>query len=306
VSHAALGHGEWLRKDCSLIAQDFRKYSLAAPEYDAVAAEYDELFHALDAAKTSGDAIAVLKNWDALRRSLSTWISLVNIRFHQDTRNEEFKKAREYCDELEPKLTNLAVDMKRRLKSSPHQVSLQERFGDQAFQIWECDIAAFNPTIEDDLVREAKLQTEYTELLATPRFDFQGERLTLSEIVKFAEYADRDVRHAAAKLRWGWFVENQERIDGIFDQLVRLRQQMAKKLGHRNFIAVGYQRMHRVDYDQSHVEKFRAEVRDRVVPSRSRFAGGKQQRWASIRSWPGTSRCKTSRETHGRKATTTG
>lgn len=253
-------------KGLSLSTPDFRNYALDAPDYDAVATEYDKLFRALDAAESSDEAIAVVQAWDKLRRRHSTWMSLVNIRFHQDTRNESFKKAREHCDELEPKLTNLAVAMKRRLKSSTHQVALKEYFGEQAFHIWDCDIAAFDPAIEDDLVREAKLQTEYIELLATPRFDFQGERLTLSEIVKFAEYADRDVRHAAAQLRWGWFAESQERIDGIVDQLVRVRHQMAEKLGHQNYIAVGYQRMHRVDYDQSHVERFRAEVRDRVVP----------------------------------------
>ncbi|MEX2169025.1 MAG: M3 family oligoendopeptidase [Pirellulales bacterium] len=249
-----------------MITQDFRSYTLAAPEYDEIAEEYDQLFRALDVASSGDEAVAAVQAWDALRRRLSTWNSLVNIRFHQDTRNDEYKRARAYCDELEPKLTNLAVAMKRRLKASPHRDALVRRFGTQVFQLWDCDIAAFDPAIEDDLVREAKLQTEYTSLLASPRFDFMGEKLTLSEITKFSEFADREVRHAAARARWGWFNESQQPLDDIFDQLVRLRQQMAEKLGYENFIAVGYERMHRVDYDQTHVERFRAEVRDRVVP----------------------------------------
>jgi M3 family oligoendopeptidase len=245
---------------------DFRKYEIAAPTYDDVAAEYADIHRALDTAASGAEAVAAVEKWDALRRRLSTWVSLVNIRFHQDTRNEAYKKAREYCDELEPKLTNLAVAMKRRLMESPHRPAIEKRFGSHAFDLWKCDIAAFDPAIETDLVEQAQLVNQFTALLASAKFEFQGETLTLSELGKFNEHADRSVRHDASRLRWGWFGENQAELDDIFDKLVRVRQTMAEKLGFANFIGVGYQRMQRVDYDQANVERFRTQVRELVVP----------------------------------------
>jgi hypothetical protein len=83
----------------------------------------------------------VVENWDLLRRRLATWISLVNIRFSQDTRNEEYIRAREYCDGLEPKLTNLATSLKRRLVESVYRPAIEERFGRHVFDLWKCDIA---------------------------------------------------------------------------------------------------------------------------------------------------------------------
>jgi len=245
---------------------DFREYTLPAPAYDDVAAEYERITHALESAATGTEAIAAIEDWDALRRRLSTWTTLVQIRFHQDTRNEQYKKAREYCDELEPKLTNLAVGVKRRLLESPHRPAIEARFGTHAFNLWACDIAAFDPAIERDLVEQAKVVAEYTELLSSAKFEFRGESLTLSEIMKYAEHAERDVRHDASRLRWGWFGDNQEQFDALFDKLVRLRQRMAEKLGAENFIRVGYQRMQRTDYDHTDVERFRSQVRDLVVP----------------------------------------
>jgi M3 family oligoendopeptidase len=264
-----LAHAAAIRRTTgngAMSTTDFQQYELPAPSYDDVAAEYAEINRALNAAATPADAIAAMEKWDALRRRLATWVSLVYIRFNQDTRNEAYVKNREYCDELEPKLTNLAVAMKRRLMDSPHRAALEQRFGRHAFNLWACDIAAFDPAIEDDLVEQSKLFAEYKALLASAKFDFQGETLTLSELMRFNEHADRSVRHDAARLRWNWFGEKQEKLDEIFDNLVRLRQRMAEKLGFENFVAAGYQRMQRTDYDAADVEQFRAQVREVVVP----------------------------------------
>jgi M3 family oligoendopeptidase len=247
-------------------AVDFCEYSLPAPTYEEVATQYEALTRSLDRATAGSEAIAVVENWDLLRRRLATWISLVNIRFSQDTRNEEYIRAREYCDGLEPKLTNLATSMKRRLVESVYRPAIEERFGRHVFDLWKCDIAAFDPAIEDDLVKQAKLYAEYKALLASAKFDFQGETLTLSELMKFNEHPDRMVRHDAALLRWGWFGERQEQLDAIFDKLVYVRQKMAEKLGFKNFIGAGYQRMQRTDYGQADVERFRDQVKEYVVP----------------------------------------
>jgi M3 family oligoendopeptidase len=67
-------------------------------------------------------------------------------------------------------------------------------------------------------------------------------------------------------MRWTWFAKHREQFDSIFDQLVRVRHSMAEKLGYTNYIEVGYQRMHRVGYAQADVERFRAQVREHVVP----------------------------------------
>jgi M3 family oligoendopeptidase len=74
------------------------------------------------------------------------------------------------------------------------------------------------------------------------------------------------VRYDAEKLRWGWYAENRPALDRIFDEQVKLRHAMARKLGFDNYISLAYQRMCRIDYGQVDVERFRAEVREHVVP----------------------------------------
>jgi M3 family oligoendopeptidase len=240
--------------------------SSPTPVYETIAAQSRELESAVEQATSADQQISAIERWDKLRRELETWNALVNLRFNQDTRNEQFKKDREYCDELTPRLTDLEVRMKRLLLASRFRGELEQRFGKQAFALWEADVMAFDPKIEPHLVREAKLQAEYSELTAGAKVHFRGQDYNLSGITKFREDSDRQTRHDAEQVRWQWFAENREQLDRIFDDLVKLRDEMARQIGFADYIELGYKRMKRVDYDRNDVERFRAEVREHVVP----------------------------------------
>jgi len=65
---------------------------------------------------------------------------------------------------------------------------------------------------------------------------------------------------------WDWFAEQGEPLDRTYDQLVHLRDTMARKLGFDDYVELGYRRMNRIDFNARDVEQFRAEVRRHVVP----------------------------------------
>jgi M3 family oligoendopeptidase len=240
--------------------------SAPAPVLEELTARYRALEADLNAATTGPAAIDVVERWDKIRRELETWSALVNLRFNQDTTNAEYKRDREFCDEITPKLTDLDVRMKRLLLKHPRRADVERKFGPQAFALWEADVLAFDPAIMDDLVREANLQAEYNELTAGAKLQFRGQTYNLSGIVKFREDADRQTRHDAEQVRWQWYADNRPQLDRIYGDLVGLRHGMAQKLGFADYIGLGYKRMKRVDYNQADVEQFRAEVREHLVP----------------------------------------
>ena len=244
----------------------FEQITEPTPTYEAVAAEYAKFNADWDAATNVVDRVVVVSAWDKLQRRLATWGNLTDLRFNQDTSHADYKRAREYRDELRPKLTDLAIGLKRKLIASPHRAELERRFAPQAFALWEADVAAFDPRIQDDLVRESKLEAEYIDLLAAAKLEFQGATYNLSGLAKFRVDADRGVRYESNRVNWQWFADQRERLDRIYDDLVRLRSSMAQKLGFADFVGLGYKRMKRVDYGQAEVERFRAAVREDVVP----------------------------------------
>ncbi len=250
----------------SLTTVNFADIKLETPVLETIEAEYRAINNALDRATTKEELASALQQWEDLRRRLETWTALTSLHFSQDTRNETYKEAQEYCDELQPKLTAMAIAMKRKLIASHKRKELEAIVGEQAFSLWATDITTFEPIIEADLVKESKLINQYVELLASAAIDFQGKTVNLSGIRKYTESRDRTVRYQAETARWIFFSQHQEQLDRIYDELVKLRHQMAQKLGYDNYIGLGYQRMQRIDYNQADVTRYRDEVVKEVVP----------------------------------------
>ena len=244
----------------------FNDMHMPRPDVDEVTATYAGIAKAFDEAGTPAERGAAVRDWDRVRGRLWTYMSLTNLRFSQDTRDADRKAEREYCDSIRPKLQNLDTEIMRKLLDSPHRAEMEAEIGAQAFALWDCEIGTFAPEIEDDLVEESRLEAEYVELLASAEIEFRGETYNLPGLGKFAEDPDRETRHAASTASWGWTASQGEKLDRIYDDLVKLRHKMAVKLGYENFIGMGYKRMGRIDYNQQDVENFRAQVRDTLVP----------------------------------------
>jgi M3 family oligoendopeptidase len=256
---------------------NFADIQVETPTLEQVTAEYESINQALDRALTTEAKREALQQWEDLRRRLDSWSALTSLHFSQDTTNEDYKQAKSYADELQPKLTALAVAMKKRLLNSPDLAEFETILGKQAFSLWSADVTAFEPIIEADLVQESKLINQYVQLLASAEIQFQGETLNLSGIRKYSQDSDRQIRYQAEKARWHFFEQHQSQLDSIYDQLVKLRHSMATKLGYENYIGLGYKRMQRIDYTEADVANYRQEVVKEVVPLAQKIIAQKAQ-----------------------------
>ncbi|RAI58423.1 M3 family oligoendopeptidase [Roseicella frigidaeris] len=235
----------------------------------------------------SGALVPALAAWDRLRRDHESWSSLAHLRFAQDTTDAAAKAAREYADALAPVAEAHDTALKRRLLAWPDRAALEAAAGGFALRLWEMDVTTFEPAIADDLEEESRLGARYTELLASARLPIGGTEVNLSGLAPYAEAPDRATRHQAEALRWGFFAAQGEALDGFYDDLVRLRHGMARKLGYENYIPLGYRRMRRTDYDAADVARYRDEVAAHVVPLVARLLERRRQGqgWDRLRFW---------------------
>jgi len=233
---------------------------------DEIVRKYSDITTAFDHASDTGRRVEVLREWDDFERKLETWGSMAYARFTQDTRNEEYKRARDEYDELSPKMTEAKLNFVRKILESPHRSTLESELGSYLFERWDCEVLTYDPAIEQHKVKEAKLRSEYEGLLGSAEIEFRGEMYNLSTLGKFGESADRSTRHESHFARWSWFSDNADQLDRIFDDLVRLRVDMASTLGFASYTDLGYRIMTRTDYGPAEVARYRDAVREHVVP----------------------------------------
>jgi M3 family oligoendopeptidase len=239
---------------------------IVAPSDAELTATYDDIAGRLARETGPGAWRDAFGRWDGSRRTWRSWANLTRLRYTQDTRREEYRDAQSALDRRAPTVTALDTAMKQRFLASPARPALEEELGSQAFALWDADVTTFDAAIAGDLVRESELTREYTELLATATVAFGGEERSLGGLGVFLQDPDRRTRHAAETARWSAFSDRAERLDSLFDELVRLRDGMARKLGMGSYTELGYRRMRRVDYGPHDVAAYRDEVARVVVP----------------------------------------
>lgn len=238
----------------------------AAPTSESLSSGYGRVERLLDEATDPESVAGAIAAWDQLRRQLRTWKALVQLRFRQNTTDARAREERALADSLEPQLLAHDTRMKRRLLEHRLASEMQQRFGAQAFRLWEADLKSYAPAIDEDLVAESGLVAEYTELFGSITVEFDGRRMTLPEVRGYLNHRVREVRHAAEKARWVAIGERGQELDRIYAQMVLLRDRIAKALGAGSFVPVAYARMQRVDYGPGDVERWRDAVATDVVP----------------------------------------
>ena len=244
----------------------FQDYPYTRPDLQAIETELASLKDRLENAKTYEEFKTAFFDYDAFMAEVMTQAEIANVRHTIDTRDEFYRQEADFLDEMSPVLSNLQTGLTCVILQSPFADQLRQDVPHTWFQINEGFLKTMKPEIVEDLKKENKLASEYQKLVASAQIEFDGKTYTLASLEEKMNDKDRKVRERAHKAYWGWFADHEKELGDIYDQLVKIRHEMALKLGYENFIPVGYLRMSRMDYDQNDVEVYRKNVLKDVVP----------------------------------------
>jgi len=243
----------------------FSEFKYERPNYEAVKEEMELLTNAFENAKSAKEQIDIIYKVNKIRNMVETMTELSLIRHSINTKDEFYDNENEYWDEHEPLYEELNDKYFKVLVKSPFRDEIEQELSKQFFVAIDCQLKAFSPEIVEDLQEENKLGSQYDKILAEALVEFNGEKLTLPALGKYTKDKDRLVREKALKARYGFFTENEETFDEIFDKLVKVRTKIAKKLGFNSFVELAYLRMQRA-YTPQAVQNFRDQVLEHIVP----------------------------------------
>ncbi len=237
--------------------------------------EYQGLFRNLTGRMTSAasqeEAFKAMEEFDGACERLSTMDALAFIRNSIDTTDEFYDREKAYYDEAMPTLQEDIQKFSIALLDSPYRPQMEEKWGKLIFLRTEMELKCFSPEIIPDLQEENRLTTEYDKLIASAQIEYDGKTLTLSQLSPYHQNPDRAVRESSFRARSEWFESHKDTLDRLFDELVNVRTKMAKTLGYKNFVQLGYYRMSRDCYTRDDVARFRASVKENIVPVAARL-----------------------------------
>ncbi|TXT18892.1 MAG: oligoendopeptidase [Erysipelotrichaceae bacterium] len=244
----------------------FKDYAYIRPDFNHVKSEFEKL---LDVFAQAPDVIIgqeTFKKINALRLSWTSMSTLSSIRHSIDTVDPFYETENDYWDNQNPLYAELDTLLYKAVLDSTFRNELEAFIPKTFFQMAENALKAFDPKIIPDLQEENKLRSSYGKLIASAQIDFKGETLTLAQLYPYTLNPDRKTREDAWLAKADFFKTHEVEIDEIYDKMVKLRDQIARKLGYKDFIELGYVRMNRLDYNAQMVSVFRKQVLTDIVP----------------------------------------
>ena len=235
-------------------------------DFTQVETQLRQLMREFEEAKSGEEQFAVHEKYYALTDKVSTLMTIAKVRFDIDTSDEFYSKEHEYYDEKQPAYSNLLLEYRKKLYHSPYRAYLEEKIGPVAFKSMEIAQKAMDEKLIPLMQEENALTMEYDKLIAGAKIDFDGKELNLSLLRPYLVSEDRSVRAAAWEKMSAFFEENAQKLDEIYDRLVKNRTRQAREMGYENYLELGYYRMNRNCYGKEEVEAFRKQIKEYFVP----------------------------------------
>lgn len=243
------------------------EYEYKRVDVDEMIAYMEKATERVKAAASAEQIVSIRGEVNAHTAEFSTQVSLAMMRHTLDVRDKFYAGEQDYYDENLPRLSAKSTEFTRAIVESKHASALEKLMNPIILRNMRAGLKVMDERIVDECVEENKLVTEYDKLLADLTYMWKGKKVTLSEMHGFCKDADRAVRKEAFSVIGNTLLTVQNKLDDIFDRMVKVRDRMAKKMGFNNFVEMGDLRIGHIGYGREQIKVFRESVLRDVVPT---------------------------------------
>ncbi len=208
-----------------------------------------------------------LKDRSELEAALEEDFAWRYIRMTCDTANEELLQSFQYfATEIEPKIAPISNDLNKKLIDSPFVEKLEK---DKYFVLIRSVKKALQLFREENIPLLTEIQVKqqtYQSITGAMSVTIDGKEYTLEQASVFLKDIDRNVRKKAWEAVTARRLQDKDKLDDLFNELLKLRHKVALNAGFENFRDYMFQALGRFDYTPHDCYKFHESIEREIVP----------------------------------------
>jgi len=171
-----------------------------------------------------------------------------------------------FVEEIDPKVKPLWQTLESAYLNNP----LRSRLSKDRYAIFDRIVETNVSLFRDENVpletQEDLLNKEYQKLTGAMTVSYQGNELTLQQAGKHLEEPDRQVRQDVWELVANRRLQDNDKMEDLYDQLIELRGRIARNAGFGNYRDYAFKRRRRFDYTPEDCFRFHEGVERAVLP----------------------------------------
>jgi oligoendopeptidase F len=272
-----------IQKERKLLPVDFK-----ITNWEALLPYFEELI------KRELNSKAELEHWlqdvSELEAVISEDACWRQIKMTCDTTNKEYEEAFTYfCMEIEPKMKPYGFELNKKLLACAFTKELDNsiyfpylRNVDNAAKLYR----EANVPLQADL---NLLAQQYGVISGAMAVEVDGKEYTLQQAAKLLQSPDRALRETVFTKVATRRVQDKNKLNELFDQLLTIRHQVAVNAGFDNYRDYKFRELGRFDYTIEDCFAFHDAVREHIMPLQAMFIKHRQRRLGldNMRPWDG-------------------
>ncbi len=171
-----------------------------------------------------------------------------------------------FATEIEPKIAPLNNELNKKFIHSPFAEQLDEA----KYYVYVRGIKkALELFREENIPLLTQIQVEqqkYQGITGSMSVKLGGQEYTLEQAAVFLKDTDRNIRQEAWQAITARRLEDKEKLDELFNSLLKLRHQVALNAGFENFRDYMFQALGRFDYTPTDCYDFHKAIQEEIVP----------------------------------------
>ncbi len=237
-------------------------------DWPQIAPLFDQLETRAAAAKSAAELERWLIDWSELCAALDEEASRRYIAMTCHTDNADVEKAYlHFVENVEPQLKPRQFALEKIYVAHPQFNQLPKA----RYEVFNRDVKnhveLFRPENVALETEEAKLAQQYQKLIGAQTVTFRGEEKTLVQMGRYLEEPDRALRQEAWELVARRRLQDTDKCEAIFDELIQLRTQIAKNAGFENYRDYIHRQKCRFDYAPENCFQFHDAVEKEIMPA---------------------------------------
>lgn len=237
-------------------------------DWSQIAPLYDQLEARAAQCNTPADLEQWLIDWGELSAALDQDGSLRHIAMTCHTDDEATEKAYlHFVERIQPETKPREFKLSQIFIAHP----LRRKLPKDRYEIFDRNTALqvelFRPENVALETEEAKLGQQYQKLSGSLTVQFRGEEKTLIQMGRYLEEPDRGLRQEAWELMARRRLQELDKIEDIFDELVKLREQTARNTGFKNYVEYAFRKLRRFDYTPQDCLQFHDAIEKEIMPA---------------------------------------
>ena len=212
-----------------------------------------------------------LENWmldrSELEAVLEEDMAWRYIKMNIDTNNNDLKNSFHFwIKEISPNMAPYSQQLNLKLIESPYLNELDNTKYRIYLRKVKKSIEIYREENIPLFTKMEEKQQEYGAICAKMSIDFKGKSLTMQEANQLLKNTNRDEREEAYSKISSRRMEDSEKLDKLYDDLIEIRQNIAKNAGFENYRDYMFSAMGRFDYTATDCYQFHDAIQHEIVP----------------------------------------